>query len=564
MLRLPLPGGAVRGARGPRLPPVLAASVVVLAVGASPALGQEAMGDEQKGGPEVTVRVRQVAGTGVYLDVGRIHGFATGDTLPVLRAGEATPVGALVVTASSERRCVLTFVGAPFPVTGGEILTFHLRRQPTEWPQSEPPARPTPPTTPSRRPPSLETSERSESGDQVGRPVPLPAHGRYGLDLSAVHSSTRFGDPDPDQIERTFATPALRIDATVPEAVGGFRLVTSLRTAYRYSDTDVVSPAGSIRVYTASLARTFTSVPLRLALGRFRSPVEDFSGYWDGIMVRFGGDALGVGALVGLQPDRWNERPSTELPKASVFLDWQREGPDWRWRGDVSAHTVRPTSDLPNHTFLGLGQRITAGRLALGQELQVDRDPGDGRWRLSDLRLRGTVELSRRLDLRLGLARRESYRVWRGDAPFSPRMDRVSAGLGWRLGRGYLGVDVSGNRAPGTGRDTWSWTGTVSVPGLPGLPGVTGTGSVSRWAGSFGNVLSAAPGITFPVAGVPVRAGYRFQRAFFLRRTTVTHGLDLATDLELADGLRASMRLGGSWGGTLRSQTLQVSLYRIF
>ena len=212
------------------------AQSVLVALGLSLCVAKGGAGQE----PEVvTVRVRQVAGPNVYFDLGTQNGIATGDTLAVAREGAGPVVGHLFVTASTETRSVMSFAGALFPVTRGEVLTLYLHRAPPE----ETPGAAVPVRRPSAREPAAPVKER------------LPMRGRVALDFSGNHSTTRFGGADPVDIERTYATPALRVDATIPQAVSGFDLRTSFRMAYRYSDPSGMTPAASTRVYTAALER---------------------------------------------------------------------------------------------------------------------------------------------------------------------------------------------------------------------------------------------------------------------------------------------------------------------
>jgi len=511
------------------------------------------------GGPQITVEIRQVAGANVYLDVGQLHGLMTGDTLMASVEGRDAPPRTFVVTAATDRRSVLTSSADASDVTRSDRLTIRLLREPTALPVAEAGPIPTPP--PESTVAGVARLDEPTDGGAVAR----SPHGRFTLEMAAVRSTTRFGSSGPEEIARSFATPALGLDARMPEAFRGFDFRTSLRVAYRYSDRSIVQPATAVRVRTASLRRAFTSVPLELELGRFHSPVENYSGYWDGAMVRVGGPELGVGALVGFEPDRWNESASTEVPKASLFVNAGRDGPSWRWNGDLSVHSVQPRSDgATDHTFVGLSQRLTTRHLLLSQDLQVDRDPVSGGWRISDMRLRGVVPLSTDLDLRLGVARRERYLLWRPNDPFSPQRDRISGGLGYRIGRGYVGMDVSGSESTGESLDTWAWTATFSSPRLPGLPGVAAIGSLSRWGGPTGEIISATPGAYVSLGQIRVRATYRFRRAVFLERENITHGLDFSTDLSLGNGLRGSVRVGGQWGASLRSQTIRLTLYRTF
>lgn len=526
-----------------------------LGLAASPAAAQEP--------PRLTVRVRQVAGASVYLDVGTLHGLATGDTLAVLRDTLAGPVGRVVVTAATEGRSVLAVVGDVFAVARGDALTLLLLRGPPPReaelgvPEVEPsPAAAEPPSTPERRPPA----------DVAPVPAlrPRPArHGRVALDFTGTRSVTRVGGADPVDVDRTFATPALRIDVTAPEAVGGFTVHTSARLAYRYSGDGLLQPATSARVYAASLERRFTAVPLEMVMGRFHSPAEMYSGFWDGLMLRVGRGGVGVGAIVGFEPDQWNEGFSTALPKATAFAEGSARGAGWRWRGDVSAHTVRPSDSLPAHTFVGLTQRLTAGSLSLSHDLQVDRHPSEGGWRVSRLRARAGLAVTDGIEVRAGVARRETYLLFRGGDPFAPRRDRLDAGLAVRGSAGFASVDVDVSR-DADGRESRGASAYFSTFGLPGLDAVGLTGSVSRWSGDYGRTLTAAPGLSLDLPGATLRAGYRFGRTDYLDRAVTTHGVDASLDAPVGPGVRFSARGRVQFGDLLRSQTLDLTLYRIF
>ena len=519
--------------------------------------------------PRLTVRVRQAAGSSVYLDAGTRHGLATGDTVPVARDSLGVPVGALVVTASTGTRSVLTFAGEAIPVARGETLTLLLRRAPQEAlpaPVAAPAPRPTAAAsgqapTPVRTPAQAPAQTPAQVPARASAYTPRP-HGRVAMDMSAIRSVTRVGGSDPIDVERLFATPALRMDVTAPGAVAGFTLRTSARLAYRYSDGVPVEPPASARVYAASLERDFTSVPLRMMLGRFYSPVEQYSGVWDGMMFRVG-HAVGVGGMVGFEPDRWNERPSTRLPKATAFVDWRGGGRGWRWSGDLSGHTVRPADSVPSHSFVGATQRVTLGPLYLSHDLQLDQDPTDGAWRMSRLRVRGSLDLSSALELRAGFSRRESYVLGRPGSPFAPRNDRLDAGVAIRAGGGFLSADASVSEDP-SGDRTQGVSAAFASGRLPALGGVALAASGSRWSGPYGNTVSAAPGLNAELGDVSLRLGYRFNRSDYLDRTLVGHGADASLDAPLGGNLRVSVRGRYQWGGVLMSQGLDVTLYRIF
>jgi len=130
-----------------------------------------------------------------------------------------------------------------------------------------------------------------------------------------------------------------------------------------------------------------------------------------------------------------------------------------------------------------------------------------------------------------------------------------------RAGRAFLSADgaVSEDAA---GQRSWGLTGAFASGPLP--VGVGLSGSVSRWTGPYGNTLSAAPGLDVVGGGVRLRLGYRFNRSDYLDRRVVSQGVDAFFDVPLGGGMRASARGRLQWGDLLRSQGLDLSLYRIF
>jgi len=542
----------------------IAAFLVALLALATPSEAQERP-------PRITVRVRQVAGSSVYLDVGTKDGLAAGDTLAVFRDSTDRAPERLVVVASSESRSVLTFAGAPFPLTRGASLTLQLLRRP-----GEAAAIPAGETSKERtgeiskavvevplpqREPAVSTPGPS-LGEGASTPRPgRPAHGRLTFGFSGVRSSTQFGGSDPVNVDRTFATPAMGLVLTVPDAVGRLQLRTNMRLEYRYSNQDIIQPSLATRVYAAALEGEFDR--FRVALGRFHSPVEPFSGFWDGALLRVGRPGLGIGAIAGFEPDRWNQSPSSSIPKATLFVDGRSRGDGWLWSGNLSAHEVRPRNGEAQHTFFGASQRLSTGALYFSQDLEVDRDPLSGSWKLSRLLVRGSVQLVRGLDLRAGVAREQPWIPGLTGSPFGYRRDRANAGLAYHGPGGYLAVDASMGRDV-SGERTWGGTGIFSLSRLPGMPRVGLSASVARWSGAYGTSETAAPTLSFDLAPARLRLGYRISRNDYLRDRLTTHAGEAALDLPFASEFRLSARARMQFGGYLSSQSFDLGLSRSF
>ena len=265
-------------------------------------------------------------------------------------------------------------------------------------------------------------------------------------------------------MERSNANPALRLDVTVPDFVGGFGCAPACAWSIGTRTGRRSAPRPRRRVYSAALERTFAgSLPTQVVLGRFYNPAETYSGYWGRVLVRLGGRALGVGAVAGFEPDRWNEVPSTNVPKATVFSEWRLDGTAWDWQGDVSLHAAWPSDSLPEHTFAGLSQRLRTGPLRLSQDLQIDRDLS-GAWKPSRISLRASLNLNAALSVRATALRRESYMPWRLDDVFAPQRDRLGVGLGVRARRAYGSFDVNEMRGPEETSQR-AYSGFLSVPG---------------------------------------------------------------------------------------------------
>jgi hypothetical protein len=242
-------------------------------------------------------------------------------------------------------------------------------------------------------------------------------------------------------------------------------------------------------------------------------------------------------------------------------LDEYALGTGWRWSADVSVHRVSETGLLPRHTFAGLSQTLSVGSFRLAQDLQVDRDPGTGGWKASRLGARGSLSLSE-IDLRVGFLRRESYRDWWEGAVFAPREERLSAGVTVQAAGGYLSADVS-RSMDSSGEPAMGYTASAAIPGvLPGGGELEGSGSY--WSGVHGRAWSAAPSIAFGGSGSQLRLGYRAYGSDFLGRSILTHAGELSGDLPLGQGRRAALRLTVPLGGSLSSEALTFTFYRLF
>jgi hypothetical protein len=494
------------------------------------------------------LEVRQVAGTNVYLDLGTSGGLVAGDTVQVFRP-DGTSMGRLAVVAATATRSVLTFVEAPFPLATGDTVLVELVRTPSAGPDPGP-------ETPA---PVVVAAPRSTTPAAAPR-----VSGRMTLELGMSHSVAELGLVDPVDVSRTLATPALRLNATVSDLFAGFSLRAGGRVSYRYTSGPAFGRPTTVRVHDLDLERRFDRVPLQLTVGRFFSPAESFSGYWDGVATRVGSASFGGGLLLGFEPDRWSRSPSLDLPKATGFVDYRLGRGRMRWEGDVSVHLVAPRLEgWSDHLFFGLGQRVTLGPLRLRAEIQADREPTGGGFRVGEAVAQATVALAPAVSLRVGGARRERFTVSGAADPFGPRRDRLGGGLSVRAGRLSASADYALNRYEG-GRDRNTWSGALAISGVPGLPTGSWRLNGSWWSGEGDEALTAGTSLGVQLSRVRTRLGYHFRSSTFVGRTRVTHAPELDLQVPFRGGFSATLRARGTFGSEMLGQYLYLALTRAF
>ncbi|UCF19496.1 MAG: hypothetical protein JSU87_16495 [Gemmatimonadota bacterium] len=491
------------------------------------------------------VVVEYIAGVNIYIDAGTDDGIAAGDTLFAYGDEDVGLLGALVVISSSAGRSVVTFADRPFPVTLGDVLQVALGSAAHREAAAQPA-------------PGGAASLPRQPGFTASRS--LEASGRLALDLSVMESTTQPGN-EVAPVDRLFTTPSLRFRTAVSNLPGGLSFNTNLRASTRYSTGDVVQPRQSLRIYQASLAKAFESVPLQFQLGRFYNPFETFSGYWDGFLVHVGerNSGLGGGLVLGFQPDRENESLSTDMPKYSAFLDYQYRGGAVTYRADVSASAIRPRTDLRDHTFFGLAQQLRWNRFALGQRLQIDRNPDSDKWEISQLDVRGSVPLGRRLSILTQYSLRQPFSLVASKGAFSIKRERATVGFDYSLPLGSFGADVTANRLDGPDV-SYTYSSRFNLPRTPILD-LGFSGSASYWKRDIIKTFYVSPGIRRSFGRLDSRLTYQLYSTENAASTVVTHTFDLALTFPLTRHWFTILQARTQHGTNLSSNSIYSGLW---
>jgi hypothetical protein len=494
----------------------------------------------------IPATVDYIAGADIYIGVGSDQGVAANDTLVVFASAEGDAIGRFVVVSVTSARAVVGFLGTPFPVTRGTTLYVANAsggRAPevTEPPTGQP----------------ASTTER-----RVG---PRPSiHGRLGIQADAFESTTLWQSNQVESVKRRFATPSMALRLLATDLPGGFTFNTNVRGEYRYSDPNLIDPAATVHVYEASVSNSFGGSPVTMQLGRFYNRYSSFSGLWDGLLLRAGGNGLGVGVAGGFEPVRGDGGVSTDYPKGGAFVSYEGGSGAVRYATSLSANQVRPRSTLglPNHTYGTWSQYLRVGRFRLGNDLQVDRNPDSNRWVLSRLNANASIPLAPGLEVHGRISMYQPYLIWL-PTDFMPfRRDQANVGL-FLFGRtGSAGADFTVSRLEG-GVNSYTYSGSASLLRTP-LFGLDWSFSGSYWTQPGFNALYATAGIARYIGRTMARASYQLYRSGDTNLTSVNHMLDAGFTFPLAGTLSASIQGRFQRGTNLRTTGLFVGFWTSF
>jgi len=494
---------------------------------------------------KLSVLVDQIAGANIYIRAGTDDGITVSDTLFVYDESGERYVGALLVVGATSTRAVVTFVGEPFAVTRGTTLfvtgeTLARAASPQE--------------------PSVGAAPSDRARNTPGYQPQIS--GRFSMEFNALQTTTRWVSNEENSIDRSFATPALGLRMAVTHLPGDLEFTTNLRGAYRYSSTDLVDPAQSVRVYELSLARSFSNVPFQFQAGRFYNRYETYSGYWDGLLLHYGQRGLGFGVAAGFEPERANEKISTALPKYAAFVDFNHVGESVSYYTDVSFHQIKPDSGLANRTFLGWSQRLTVGRTRLTSDLQVDRNAETDSWAVTRLHASAYLPIAGRLSLHARYALDDPQLQLYGIGLLSLRRHQGNAGISYWARGGSFNLDVTGNRV--ADRDiTYTLSGSFNLRETR-IFGLGFNGAASYWSFDNTKAVNLAGGIDRRFGRVQTRAGYQLYRTESSITTLSTHSFDLGLVLPLARRVYSTVQGRLQRGENQTANSIFVNLWMSF
>ena len=491
----------------------------------------------------------------MYLDGGIDQGIAKGDTL-VLNSDTQRR---FLVIAASRKQSIVQFAGEAFPVTRGQNISIRIIKGRVE--NVPPPdttaitgevARDevsimTQPSTPTR------TERRTRSRSKV------EVDGRLILDFAALQSSTRVRSNAVPAASRLYLTPTVNLSATVKNLPSGMKMHLHVRIDYRYQSRNPIGPSNSLRAYQISLEKPLPFGSVRF--GRFYNRMTQRGGYWDGLSFLVGSTKRGFGGSVGFMPDRSNEGFSTQLPRYAVFAHYQTDRrKSISYRGAIAYNEIQPTTDLLNHRYASLEQRVDVSILSLRQDLQVDYNPLSKQWMVSHLRLGGRLSLGPDVDLTGTYTLRQPYRMRNITSPFQSRRDQYRGGISLHRPLFSIGANYT-RRSLNQSYEGQTVTGYFNTRPITPL-NLSLSGSASRWESAFGEALYLNGGIARNFNKLFVRADYGFYRTNSpnIDRHIDMHRVTLTTSVPFSRRLYWTTRASAQASQFTEALSIQTSL----
>ena len=506
----------------------------------------------------IKAQIVQISGQTLYLNAGRNQGISTGDTLTVYAGVKNGHIrGRLHVIASISQSCSAEFLGRPFSLTRGEEIYFST----VAPPQKQIAQNSASPDSVRRKSIMDEKSTfKTSSRSNVASPV---ITGRIMTGGYLNLSQSRFSSLDPGWIHQTYASPFVNLMLRGRELPGNLQFDVNMRWSYRYLKRRPISPANLFSIYNIKVSKQFKAVPLlTVSVGRFYNQYERFSGFWDGVMLRYGSYSNGVGVITGFEPSLSSQGFSTSVPKHSVFAyASQNIGPVWS-SSEISFNAMYPNNGWMNHLYWGLHQDFRLGRSLIGGSVQVDRDPTQGKWTLTQGYLQGRFQLIGGLSADANWLKQRPYQIWLTPDPISYTRTSYGGGLSYDFSSGYISSNVSVEKSDLTRTaDNYSLYGSLQRSRFWQL-GFSAHGSY--WSDHSNKVLSAGLGLNRWFGQDQFNLGYDFYRTDFIGQAVVTHSITAHFYVPLMKKMILDLQTRFDIGSVTQNKSVYLSIWYNF
>ena len=511
----------------------------------------------QESQPLIKAQIVQISGQTLYLDAGRNQGISTGDTLSVYTSEKDGHIrGRLRVIASISQSCSVQFLNKPFSLTRGEQIYVS-----TESVSGKQLAQKTETADTTRRT-SIMNRKSSYIAARRSAKVSPVISGRIMTGGYVNLSQSRFSSLDPNWVKQTFASPFLNLMLRGRQLPGNVQFDVNMRWSYRYLQQRSLSPASLFSIYNMQVSKKFNAMPLTVSVGRFYNRYERFSGFWDGVMLRYGSYDNGIGVITGFEPYRSSEGFSSTVPKHSVFAYTSEKIGPVRSSSEISFNALYPKNSWQNHLFWGVHQDFRYGRSLIGGSIQIDRDPTQSKWTMTEGYLRGRFALIGGLYANANWNKLRPFQIWQTGDPISYTRSSYGGGLSYDFSNGYVASGMSVEKSDLTSTaDSYSLYGSLQRTRFWQL-GFNGHGRY--WSDHSNKILSAGGGLTRWFGQKQVDLGYDFYRTDFLDQVVVTHSITAHLYMPIMKKMILDLQTRVAIGSVTQSKSLYLSLWYNF
>jgi hypothetical protein len=508
----------------------------------------------QSSAARVLVHVDYITERSLYISAGAAQGLFAGDTAVAYPSGGQQPLGRVVIASSTRSRAVALMLDS-LGIGIGDVLELAPPQAAVERARAA----------------ALARADSAKAGSAEGGAVVPPVQvrssrprsqngvllrGRLGLDFDALMTESNVGAGDSLTQRFTYTTPAARLRANLSGLPGGMRLNTNMRLQY-FGGPNARGEQLSVRVYQASVERADSRV--RFQLGRFYNPYESHSGYWDGALLRLGGDAVGGGVAVGYTPLAGSDGFSSAYPKTTAFIDLHHRSRNTRYDGSASFHEQTSEFTQGKRTLLGFSQHLGLYGFSLTQRAQVGRTPEEA-WSLWQMQSSLSVNIGRPLQL-FGRYSAERTALFSQQPGASPLRVRWTGGLSASVGGAYAAAE-GGRISEALGSAGQVYQGSLIIPRA--LLGVGFSINGSRWEEPDVVSTYVSPALDRSFGSVRAHLGAQYNNSVFQGTRFLQRGAELSLAIPIARRAEAMITAAQTRSSGSTSTRILTSIWQSF
>jgi len=486
-------------------------------------------------------------GNQVYINSGTSQLIANGDTLWI--EAQATQRFAYLVIQASAKRSLIQPISESLNLTIGNDIQIYLVPKSNSEIQKE---------VQKKRSSLFDLPENTSSS--LAKSTSPIISGRYMVGLNAMGSRTQWNEHIKDAVYRFSAEPSASYVLRASRLPGNWDVSINSRLDYRYNSRTSLTPATQLRLYEFQAEKKFTSLPLRLQLGRFYNRYDSFSGFWDGLLLETGNSFYGAGLIAGSEPVRSSEFSSISQPKVSAFTHLKWNIGAFTSNSELSLTQVK-SSFGPVHRYAGFQQYFNWNKTRVSISGQIDKNTMGSNWRFSNFSTTIRQTIFSKIDISARYSRREPFRVWQ-PIVFGTVNEQVGAGFTVRHSGLYWGSDIylmylAGNN---TAKSFNSW---AQVPNRTPW-NLDFQLSNQLWFGESSFVVATQLQTSKNWRFSWLSGGYLFNYSNYFDSVTHTHGLFVQWQKQFKKLGQLSLRYSVDAGLIMVRSGLTVSIWKSF